>query len=123
MSGSATPRPSDRTAAPDDVTDPLLWRLAVDVADAHQPDEAGRCGNPLCAGQTGPCDALVNAERAIAVARGVTPAPRSAALDTDAPAPADTTSEQVGWGDPASPSPESSRLENTPIPSRRSQAA
>ena len=104
MSGTATPRPSDRIAAPDDVTDPLLWRLAVDVADAHQPGAAGRCGNPLCADQTGPCEALANAERAIAVARGVTPTPRSAAQDTDAQAPADETPD-------------------APIPWRPSQAA
>ncbi|MER5702087.1 hypothetical protein ABT023_09020 [Micromonospora sp. NPDC002296] len=52
------------------MTDPLLWRLAYDVAEAHQPDETGRCRSLLCAGQQGPCETLHNAERAMELARG-----------------------------------------------------
>ncbi|MEU2611058.1 hypothetical protein ABZ570_05620 [Micromonospora sp. NPDC007271] len=67
-------RSSHEVVLPDDVTDPLLWRLAYDVAEAHQPDEAGRCPSLLCADQSAPCPPLVNAERAMRLARGgVTP--------------------------------------------------
>ncbi|MFI0794380.1 hypothetical protein ACH4OY_17110 [Micromonospora rubida] len=52
------------------MTDLLLWRLAYDVAEAHQPDETGRCRNLLCAAQQAPCEALRNAERAMELARG-----------------------------------------------------
>ncbi|MEW2382398.1 hypothetical protein AB0873_09955 [Micromonospora sp. NPDC047707] len=38
-------RLSTQAVLPDDVTDPLLWRLAFDVASAHQPDERGDCRN------------------------------------------------------------------------------
>jgi hypothetical protein len=62
-------RPSDHAAVPADVTDLLLWRLAVDVAAAHQPGEDGRCGNLLCATETGQCAALQAAQRAMHVAR------------------------------------------------------
>ncbi|NBE79890.1 hypothetical protein [Micromonospora rubida] len=52
------------------MTDPLLWRLAYDVAEAHQPDETGRCRSLLCAGQQAPCETLHNAKRAMELARG-----------------------------------------------------
>ncbi|TDC84694.1 hypothetical protein E1193_05070 [Micromonospora sp. KC606] len=32
-------------AIPDDVTDPLMWRLALDVTAAHHPDHNGNCRN------------------------------------------------------------------------------
>ncbi|TDB71655.1 hypothetical protein E1165_22415 [Micromonospora sp. KC723] len=54
------------------MTDPLLWRLAADVADAHQPDETGHCDNLLCGGQVWPCEAARNARRALALS-GATP--------------------------------------------------
>ena len=57
-------RPQSRTA-PAEVTDPLLWRLATDVAQAHQPDRTGRCDNLLCDRQQWPCDAARNARRAL----------------------------------------------------------
>ncbi|WP_431884142.1 hypothetical protein [Micromonospora gifhornensis] len=57
-------RPSDRTPVPDDVTDRLLWALAVDVAAAHQPGPDGVCTNLQCRGQQGPCWALRTAHRA-----------------------------------------------------------
>ncbi|SCL46193.1 hypothetical protein [Micromonospora chersina] len=55
---------------PDDVTDPLLWRAAYDVAVAHQPDTRGRCPSLLCAGSTAPCEPMANARRAMRLARG-----------------------------------------------------
>lgn len=75
--GSAVPetsivqssRSGDR---PDDVTDPLLWALALDVADAHAPSE-GECVQLQCAGQTWPCGAWTNAQRALTAARGGRP--------------------------------------------------
>ncbi|MEH1013115.1 hypothetical protein V6U90_08380 [Micromonospora sp. CPCC 206060] len=54
---------------PDGVTDPLLWGLALDVADAHAPDDAGGCQNLLCAGQSWPCTAWNSAQRALQVAQ------------------------------------------------------
>ncbi|MEH1102366.1 hypothetical protein [Micromonospora sp. CPCC 205561] len=61
---------SDRLAdRPDEVTDPLLWKLALDVADAHEPDGDGGCHNLLCAGQPWPCHAWNNAQRALHLAR------------------------------------------------------
>ena len=47
------------------VTDPLLWRLALDVAAAHQPDPNGNCHNLQCRHQHGPCQALRAATRAL----------------------------------------------------------
>lgn len=87
MSGTTHHRSSHDATAPSDVTDPLLWRLAYDVAEAHQSDETGRCRSLLCAGQQGPCETLHNAERAMELARGAgavgtrgaAPRPRSAA--------------------------------------------
>ncbi|MET8911509.1 hypothetical protein [Micromonospora sp. NPDC004551] len=63
-------RSSQDAALPDDVTDPLLWRAAYDVAVAHQPDATGRCPSLLCAGRSGPCEPMVNARRAMRLARG-----------------------------------------------------
>ena len=70
MSDATPVRSSHDAVLPDDVTDPLLWRLAYDVAAAHQPDERGRCPSLLCAGQGTPCGPMVNARRAMRLARG-----------------------------------------------------
>ncbi|MGN9811996.1 hypothetical protein ACTMSW_21890 [Micromonospora sp. BQ11] len=59
---------------PDDVIDPLLWRLAFDVVAAHQPDERGDCRNLQCASQRGMCSAARNARRAMTLARRHSPA-------------------------------------------------
>ncbi|MGC4806802.1 hypothetical protein [Micromonospora sp. DT233] len=74
MSSTPQHRSSHDAAVPSDVTDLLLWRLAYDVAAAHQPDESGRCPNLLCNHQPAPCEALTNAERAMALASGGTDA-------------------------------------------------
>lgn len=50
-------RLSALAALPHDVIDPLLWRLAFDVAAAHQPNERGNCRNLQCLGQRGMCAA------------------------------------------------------------------
>lgn len=67
-------RLSKLAVMPDDVTDPLLWRLALDVIGAHQPDNRGNCRNLQCAGQRGTCDAARNARRAMDLARPARPA-------------------------------------------------
>ncbi|SBT42679.1 hypothetical protein [Micromonospora auratinigra] len=63
-------RSSHQVALPEDVTDPLLWRAAYDVAAAHRPDAAGRCASLLCAGRPAPCEPLTQARRAMRLAQG-----------------------------------------------------
>lgn len=62
-------RPSDQTVVPTDVTDILLWRLAVDVAAAHQPDDHGRCRNLQCDTIDGSCSPFTYANQALYLAR------------------------------------------------------
>jgi hypothetical protein len=69
MPAPAPARPSDTCTFPDDVTDRLLYALAVDVAAAHQPGTDGTCGNPQCLNQPGLCEPLRNAYRAATAAR------------------------------------------------------
>jgi hypothetical protein len=114
-------RPSDRTP-PDDVTDRLLWALAVDVAAAHQPGPDGSCTNLQCRGQRGPCWALTTARRAAQLARraatsgptGAPTAPRTPASlprrvargrATVAPAPGRFTNWFGAGAVPTSPTP------------------
>ncbi|MFC4021558.1 hypothetical protein ACFOW4_26975 [Micromonospora sp. GCM10011542] len=78
MSEDSSNRPSRRTERPADVTDPLLWQLAVDVLSAHEPDENGACRNLLCAGQPWPCAARSSAEQSLRLARGSTETPATA---------------------------------------------
>ena len=68
-------RPSQRALLPRDVTDPLLWRLAVDVLTAHQPGPQDRCVNLQCAGQVGPCPPARRAQQAMRAARAAAPQP------------------------------------------------
>ncbi|WP_027661165.1 hypothetical protein [Salinispora fenicalii] len=70
MSDSTHHRPAHGVGRPDNVGDPLLWGLALNVADAHQPEAAGTaCVNLLCAGQVWPCTAWQSAQRALRVAQ------------------------------------------------------
>ncbi|MGN9810159.1 hypothetical protein ACTMSW_12470 [Micromonospora sp. BQ11] len=62
---------SDRPA---EVTDPLLWNLALAVADTHEPDGNGGCRILLCADQPWPCAAWNSAQRALQAARATAPA-------------------------------------------------
>ncbi|MEV4201292.1 hypothetical protein [Micromonospora globbae] len=64
-----TDRTDSVTERPDGVTDPLLWKLALEVADAHEPDGEGGCRNLLCAGEPWPCTAWNNAQRALRAAQ------------------------------------------------------
>lgn len=70
MSDTTHHRPAPGVGRPDKVSDPLLWGLALNVADAHQPDAAGSgCGSLLCAGQVWPCTAWQSAQRALRMAQ------------------------------------------------------
>jgi hypothetical protein len=81
-------RPSDRTPPPADVTDRLLWALAVDVAAAHQPGPDGSCANLQCRGQRGPCRAPNTARRAAQLLRrAATNGPTSAPVAPQTPPP------------------------------------
>ncbi|MGN9778001.1 hypothetical protein ACTMS0_19895 [Micromonospora sp. H33] len=83
---------SDRHDRPDEVTDPLLWGLALGVADAHQPDEGGAdCVNLLCAGQGWPCAVWQTAQRALQVAQA---SPEQQPADVPADRPSDPL---TGW--------------------------
>ncbi|MEO3773960.1 hypothetical protein [Micromonospora sp. B9E7] len=102
-------RPSDRTAVPDDVTDRLLWALAVYVAAAHQPGSDGACTNLQCRGQHSPCWALRTAQRAQQHARSATttlappPSPRPVGgARGRAPVPA-APRRFTGWFTPTHP--------------------
>ncbi|SIM63895.1 hypothetical protein [Micromonospora cremea] len=75
MSDDTSNRPSRREQRPGDVTDPLLWQLAIDVLSAHEPDEDGACHNLLCAGQPWPCAARRSAEQSLRLARGAADTP------------------------------------------------
>ncbi|MGY4912569.1 hypothetical protein [Micromonospora aurantiaca (nom. illeg.)] len=68
---------------PDDVIDPLLWRLALDVAAAHQPNEHGDCRNLQCVGQRGMCTAARTARRAMTKARRPRPVAAPLARSAD----------------------------------------
>ncbi|WFE54466.1 MULTISPECIES: hypothetical protein [unclassified Micromonospora] len=70
MSDDTSNRPSRSAERPHDVTDPLLWQLAIDVLDAHEPDDEGHCHNLQCAGQAWPCAARQGAEHSLRLSRG-----------------------------------------------------
>ncbi|WP_230688687.1 hypothetical protein ACN26Y_21155 [Micromonospora sp. WMMD558] len=105
---------ADRHDRPDEVTDPLLWGLALDVADAHQPDQGGAdCVNLLCAGHGWPCAAWENAQRALQMAQA-SPEQRPAT------APADRSDDALtGW----SPVPARQLRPAAPAPASRTGAA
>ena len=69
MSDTTNDQYDHQVDRPDEVTDPLLWKLALDVADAHEPDGDGGCHNLLCAHQAWPCPPWNNAQRALRMAQ------------------------------------------------------
>jgi hypothetical protein len=102
MSDRHRTRPSHRALLPGDVTDPLLWRLAVDVLTAHQPGPGDRCVNPQCADQVGPCTAARLAQRAMRAARTAVaqPSPHARRVVARARAPQRPARDRggfVGW--------------------------
>jgi hypothetical protein len=83
-------RISDDTSVPPDVTDPLLWRLAIDVLAAHQPGGDGRCRNLQCALHREDCPASVAARGAMRLARPSRPVPHAVAEGATPPSAART---------------------------------
>src|SRR4051794_4546847 len=105
MSDDTSNRPSRRAERPHDVTDPLLWQLAVDVLEAHEPDDEGHCRNIQCAGQSWPCSARTSAEQSLRLARSA-PDPVETTTDGGAagtgwPAEAAAPAPRWGWNDDA----------------------
>ncbi|MFI7657279.1 hypothetical protein ACIBTW_00220 [Micromonospora parva] len=92
MSDDTSNRPSRTAERPQDVTDPLLWQLAIDVLSAHEPDDEGRCRNLQCAGQSWPCAARNGAEHSLRLSRST---PDSVERTTDG-----DDSDDVGAGRP-----------------------
>ncbi|WP_428962236.1 hypothetical protein [Micromonospora fluostatini] len=102
MPNQSRARPSHRARVPRDVTDPLLWRLAVDVLTAHQAGPGDRCVNLQCADQTGPCAPARQAQRAMVAARAAARQPPPVletvtAHDRAGRRPARPASGFVGW--------------------------
>lgn len=100
MSARSRFRPSQRALVPSDVTDPLLWRLAVDVLTAHQPGPGDRCVNLQCVNHVGPCMAARQAQRAMRAARAARPIPLSVPAVTGERAPRRPVRDSggfIGW--------------------------
>ncbi|MEU5931099.1 hypothetical protein [Micromonospora sp. NPDC047187] len=97
MSDRSRTRPSHRALLPRDVTDPLLWRLAVDVLTAHQPGPGNRCANLQCADQSGPCSAARQAQRAMRAARATQPPQPAPTREPTPQRPARDSLGFVGW--------------------------
>ncbi|WJK33144.1 hypothetical protein [Solwaraspora sp. WMMA2065] len=99
MSDRSRSRPSHRARVPGDVTDPLLWRLAVDVLTAHQPGPDGRCLMRCPDHTDGLCPAARQARRAMRVARApmVQPVARPDATRDTSRHPARAAGRFTGW--------------------------
>ncbi|MFG3645066.1 hypothetical protein ACGF3C_32810 [Micromonospora sp. NPDC047762] len=97
MSDRSRTRPSHLALLPRDVTDPLLWRLAVDVLTAHQPGPGNRCVNLQCADQSGPCSAARQAQRAMCAARAAPPSQPAPGGEPTPQPPARDALGFVGW--------------------------
>ncbi|MEU5907019.1 hypothetical protein ABZ780_21920 [Micromonospora sp. NPDC047467] len=102
MSDDTSNRPSRRTERPHDVTDPLLWQLAVDVLSAHEPDDEGLCRNLQCAGQSWPCAARNGAEQSLRLSRSNHDS-AEAPIDGGADRPGETAVPAPRWGWNAGP--------------------
>ncbi|MFG1881647.1 hypothetical protein [Micromonospora sp. NPDC049102] len=97
MSDDTSNRSSRRAERPHDVTDPLLWQLAVDVLEAHEPDDEGHCRNLQCAGQAWPCAARTSAEQSVRLARS-TPDSAEMTVDGDAAGTGWAAAPAPRWG-------------------------
>ncbi|MEU0548545.1 hypothetical protein [Micromonospora sp. NPDC005979] len=101
MSDETSNRPSRSAERPDDVTDPLLWQLAVDVLEAHEADDEGHCRNLQCAGQSWPCAARTTAEQSLRLARSTSDSVETAidggGRGTGWPAEAAAPAQRWGW--------------------------
>ncbi|GGL92998.1 hypothetical protein [Micromonospora yangpuensis] len=105
----------DATEVPDDVTDVLLWRMAVRVTADHRPDprDPGRCANLRCAHEEAyPCPPLRDAQRA---RQAATRPPRFTPGRARVPAVTTLAQRFAGWFRPTRPAP--------PLPRRQPMAA
>ncbi|MBQ1052729.1 MULTISPECIES: hypothetical protein [Micromonospora] len=100
--------PAAPAEVPHDVTDVLLWRMAMRVTADHQPDphRRGRCVNLRCVHEVYPCPPLRDAQRAQDVARRPR---RFASGRAQVPAVAVVAQTFVGWFRPTRPAPAVSR--------------
>lgn len=107
---------------PENVTDVLLWRMAVRVAADHQrdPHRPGRCANLRCAHEAYPCPPLRDAHRAQVVASR---APQFAPGRARVPAIAAAAQKFTGWFRPTRPTPTVTPPAPTPLPHRQPMAA
>jgi hypothetical protein len=69
----ASPHPNQSTGEPmppsSDVADPMLFKLATDIAAAHHPAADGACVSLLCRDRPYPCEPARLAHRAVQKAR------------------------------------------------------
>lgn len=95
-------QPTPGENVPTDVTDIMLWRLAIAVAENHRSDprDPQRCVNLRCEYETYPCFAARAAEQALRASRANnvgtgTPEPAEPELEQPAPhlAPSDAEPE------------------------------
>ncbi|MFG1872874.1 hypothetical protein [Micromonospora arborensis] len=103
MSDDTSNRPSRHAERPHDVTDPLLWQLAIDVLGAHEPDDEGHCRNLQCAGQSWPCAARNGAEQSLRLSRSTPASIEDAHDETGAGWPGDSAAQAPRWGWNAGP--------------------
>ena len=101
MSESTAGRPE----RPAEVTDPLLWRLATAVAEAHEADEDDVCRNPSCVGAAWPCAAWTNAQEGLRAARADPRTAPESSADEGADG-LDRADPLIGWPTNLLPSPE-----------------
>ncbi|MEU7799252.1 hypothetical protein AB0J14_18625 [Micromonospora arborensis] len=103
MSDDTSNRPSRHAERPHDVTDPLLWQLAIDVLSAHEPDDEGHCRNLQCAGQSWPCAARNGAEHSLRLSRRTPASIEDVSDETGAGWPGDSAVPAPRWGWNAGP--------------------
>ncbi|BCL14682.1 hypothetical protein [Micromonospora sagamiensis] len=114
--------PATPAGVPENVTDVLLWRMAVRVTADHQPDphHPGRCANLRCAHEAYPCQPLRDAQRA---QHAATRPPRFAPGRARVPVVAAVAQRFAGWFRPTRPAPAVPRPAPIPLPRRQPMAA
>lgn len=120
--------PTTPADVPENVTDVLLWRMAVRVTNDHQPDphHPGRCANLRCAHEAYPCPPLRDARRAQYVASRpprFTPGRARVPAAPAVAAVAAAAQRFVGWFRPTRPAPVVARPAPVPLPRRQPMAA
>jgi hypothetical protein len=122
VEGTAPMPPTIPAVMPEDVTDVLLWRLAIRVAADHQPDPChpGQCANLRCAREAYPCPPLRDAQRAQGAA---TRPQRFTPGRARVSGVAAVAHRFVGWFRPARLTPPAASPASSPLPQRQPMAA